>query len=163
MELGDVFGVPAHLLVVHAVVVLVPLTAVGAVAVAVSPWIRSRVGWLVAAGAVLDVLLVPLATGSGESLQERVGETRLVERHAEMGEQLLAWVLGLAVVSVAAMILARRPQRLPRSESTPWEISWLSVALVAATVLAATGALVQVVRIGHSGAEATWSDVRSPR
>lgn len=162
MELKDLFGIPAHPLIVHAVVVLVPLAALGAIAVVISPWVRSHIGWLVAATAVLDVLLVPLATGSGESLEERIDETALVETHAEMGEQLLPWVIALALVVCAFMVLARlSSMRSPGAPSPAWARPAVSIGLAVLTVIAASGALVQVARIGHSGAEASWSDVSS--
>jgi hypothetical protein len=163
MELNDIFGIPAHPLIVHAVVVLVPLAAIGAVAVVLSPWVRAHVGWLVAATAVLNVLLVPLATGSGESLEERVDETALVEKHTEIGEQLLPRVIALAVAIVAFMVFARVAARRPAGTPAPaWGAPWVNIVLVAVTVLAATGALVQVARIGHSGAKASWSDASGP-
>jgi hypothetical protein len=156
--MDTVGGIPAHPFIVHAVVVLVPLTAVGAVLVALVPWVRAHVGWLVAAGAVLDVVLAPLATSSGESLEERVRETGAMERHAEMGGQLTPWVVGLAIGAVAVMVLARATAGVNGS-SAPWAARWVSVLVAAVTIVAASGAMVQVVRIGHSGAEATWSNV----
>ena len=163
MEINSFFGIPAHPLIVHAVVVLVPLAALGAIAVVLSPWVRAHIGWLVAATAVLTVLLVPLATGSGEALEERVNETALVERHTEMGEQLLPWVIAVAVSVVAFMVLARMASR--RSAETPapvWASRTANIVIVAITVIAASGALVQVARIGHSGAKASWSGISSP-
>src|SRR4051794_17428461 len=128
MGLDNVFGVPAHPLIVHAVVVLVPLAALGAIAVVVSPWVRSHVAWLVAAVAAGNVLLVPLATGSGEFLEERVRETALVEAHAEMGEQLMPWVIALAVGMVAFLVLTRLSSRRSTQTSTPVLASrWLSI------------------------------------
>jgi hypothetical protein len=162
MDLDNIFGVPAHPLIVHAVVVLVPLAALGAIAAAFSPRVRRRYGWLVAVFAVLDVVLVPLATGSGESLEERVPETALVEKHTEMGEQLLPWVIGLAVGMVALMLLARVASHVgPAGRAPSPATRWVSILVAAVTVVAASGTLVQVVRIGHSGAEASWSDVGS--
>ena len=158
--MDNISGIPAHPLIVHAVVVLVPLTAVGAVLVAVWPWARSHVGWLVAAGAVLDVALVPLATRSGESLEERVPETALTEKHAEMGGQLTPWVIALAVGVVAVMVLARTVARSPGARPA-WAAPWLAMVVAGVTIVAASGAMVQVVRIGHSGAKASWSDVGS--
>lgn len=146
MELSNVFGVPVHPLLVHAVVVLVPLTATGALAAALIPGMRTRIGWIVAAGAALDVILVPLVTESGESLEARVAETSLVETHAEMGEQLLPWVIVLAAAFIAFMLSHRVERR------------WVSGILVAATAIAALGATVEVVLIGHSGARAAWAD-----
>ena len=158
--MDNISGIPAHPLIVHAVVVLVPLTAVGAVLVAVWPWARSHVGWLVAAGAVLDVALVPLATASGESLEERVPETALAEKHAEMGGQLTPWVIALAVGVVAVMVLARTVARSTGAHPA-WAAPWLAMVVAGVTIVAASGAMVQVVRIGHSGAKASWSDVGS--
>lgn len=163
MDLNNIMGIPAHPLIVHAVAVLVPLAAMGAIAAALSSWVRAHVGWLVAAGAAINVLLVPLATGSGESLEERVRETALVEKHTEMGEQLLPWVIALAIGTIAVMLLARAvAHRPPAAEVSPvWATRWVSLVVAAVTIVAATGALVQVARIGHSGAKATWSDARS--
>lgn len=158
--MDEIFGVPAHPLMVHAVVVLVPLTALGAVAAAWSRLARAHVGWLVAALALLDILLVPLATGSGEALEERVTETALVEEHTEMGEQLLPWVIALAVGIWGVMLLARAvAHRVPGPTTPVWAARWVSVVVIGVTLVAAAGTLVQVARIGHSGAEATWSDV----
>jgi hypothetical protein len=162
MEIDTFFGIPAHPLIVHAVVVLVPLAALGAIAVVFSPWVRAHVGWLVAATAVLDVLLGPLATGSGEALEERVDETALVERHTEMGEQLLPWVIVLAVSVVAFMVLAHLAARRSAETAAPvWAGRAARIAVVVVTVVAASGALVQVARIGHSGAKASWSSTSS--
>ncbi|MGZ5400908.1 MAG: DUF2231 domain-containing protein, partial [Nocardioides sp.] len=162
MEIDNLFGIPAHPLVVHAVVVLVPLAALGAIAVVISPWVRSHIGWLVVATAALNVLLVPLAAGSGESLEERIDETALVETHAEMGEQLLPWIIALALVLGVFMVLSRLASRPTSDTPSPvWTSRTVSLVVAAITVIAASGALVQVARIGHSGAEASWSDVRS--
>lgn len=158
--MDNITGIPAHPLVVHAVVVLVPLTAVGAVLVAVWPWARAHVGWLVAACAVLDVALVPLATSSGESLEERVPETALVEKHTEMGEQLTPWVIALAVGVVAVMVVARTVARSGNPRPA-WAAPWVAMVVAGVTIVAASGAMVEVVRIGHSGAKASWSDVGS--
>ena len=42
----EFFGLPLHPLVVHGAVVLVPLAALGTVAVVLSGWVRQRYGWL---------------------------------------------------------------------------------------------------------------------
>lgn len=164
MELSTIFGLPAHPLIVHSVVVLVPLVALGAIAIAVSPALRARYGSLLALVAVLNVALVPLATGSGEQLEEKVNETALVDKHTAMGEQLLPFVIALAV---ALAFLALRPRLLARfgeGAGTPrWGAQWVATGMVVVALLGSVGALVQVARIGHSGAQAAWSDVtKSP-
>lgn len=162
MEISSLFGLPAHPLIVHAVVVLVPLAAVGAIAVVLSTWVRGHIGWLVAACAVASALLVPLATGSGESLEEGVPQSALLEKHTQMGEQLLPWVLILTVGIVVAMALGHLLSRRSSVTAQPmWAQRWVAIAIAVVTIVGAAGTLVQVARIGHSGAKATWSDVGS--
>jgi hypothetical protein len=72
-------------------------------------------------------------------------------------------VIVLAVATIAVMVLARAVAR--RSDGAApapvWAARWVTVAVAVVTVVAASGAVVQVVRIGHSGAKASWSDVGS--
>jgi hypothetical protein len=165
MELSNLFGIPAHPLLVHAVVVLVPLTAIGAVISVLLPTMRARIGWIVALGAVANIILVPLVAGSGESLEERVQETALLEKHTEMGEQLFPWVILLAIAFVLFMLLHRSKAgrsgngSSDKTANKTLSAPWVATVLAVVTIVGAVGATVQVARIGHSGAEATWSDV----
>lgn len=138
-------GIPLHPLVVHAVVVLLPLAALGTIAIVLRPRWRDRYGVLVAGAAALATALVPVATSSGEALEKRVGNPG---EHAELGDTLIWFALPLLVLVVALVVLERRRTR---SVSTMRVVSTL--ALVAA--LATT---VQVVRIGDTGARAVWQD-----
>ena len=138
-------GLPVHPLVVHAVVVLLPLAVVGAVALAVRPaWLRPY-GPLIAGAAVLATVLMPVATSSGEALQERVGDPG---RHAELGDQLLWFSLPLTALLVALVYLDRRTDAAQRTVRVV-----TGLALVAALV-----AGVQTYRVGDSGARAAWGD-----
>src|SRR5690348_6266660 len=92
-------GLPAHVLLVHAVVVLVPLVAISVIAAAVSSRWRERLGSLPALAAVALVVLTPVTTSAGEWLQQRVPDTAKVRHHAELGDQLLPWVIALLVVA----------------------------------------------------------------
>ena len=76
MELKTLFGLPAHPLVIHAVVVLLPLAALGLVVVAAIPRARRHYAPVVLAGALVAMLSVLVATGSGEQLEERVDDSR---------------------------------------------------------------------------------------
>ena len=58
-------GLPVHALVVHGVVVLVPLAALGLIAIAVRPSWRKTYAPLVAILATVGLALVPVATKSG--------------------------------------------------------------------------------------------------
>jgi hypothetical protein len=108
---SEINGLPAHVLLVHAVVVLVPLAALLLVLVAVWPAARRRVALTAAVVAVVALLAVPLTTQAGEWLQRRVPPTPLVSQHVELGDGLLPWMLGLAVLAILIWgrpVLARR-------------------------------------------------------
>jgi uncharacterized membrane protein len=52
---SKIFGLPAHPLFVHIPIVLIPLAAIGAVAMAFSGHVRDRYGWLVLALGIVAV------------------------------------------------------------------------------------------------------------
>ncbi len=144
-------GIPLHPLVVHAVVVLIPLAAIGVIAIALVPKWRSRFGILVVGVAAFAAAMVPIATSTGEQLEERVGESDLLEKHAELGDAVLYTAIPLLVVAVALWWFGRRAQRGARVPR------WLNLLVPALAVVVAVAAIVQMVLVGHSGAEAVWS------
>ena len=149
-------GLPIHPLVVHAVEVIVPLAAVAVLLAAAWPRFRR---WAFALPLLLSLaalVLVPVATQSGEALEERVGETAALETHTQMGEQLLPWVIGLAAVAAALFYLTWRARRADGAPSGGAAPRWVALVLLAASLVLSTGTLVQAVRIGHSGATAVW-------
>ena len=154
--LDTVLGLPTHPLIVHATVVVVPTAAVAVLLAAVWPRFRAWAGWGPLALAVLAVVLTPLSTSSGESLEHRVGGSRLIEDHSHLADLLIWWVVPLAVLALALYwLLGSRGDRLQQRGRA------LSAVLVVLPVVVAVGTLVQVVLIGHSGAKAAWSDVDS--
>lgn len=69
-------GLPAHILLVHLVVVLIPAIALAVLLVAVWPAAR-RAAVPVAVLAILTAILVPVTAEAGEWLEHRVASTRL--------------------------------------------------------------------------------------
>lgn len=159
---STIFGLPLHPLIVHATVVLVPLAALAVAAAVVSPRFRRWAGPMPALLSLAALVLTPLSTASGENLEHSVPETALVERHAELGDQLIPFTIALFVLAAGFWWLDRRR----RTSGGPGAASRDRLRPVAALVgvvalLAAIGTGVQVVRIGHSGAEAAWSGTGS--
>ncbi len=70
----------------HAAVVLVPLAAIGTIAIAVWGAARRRIGWIVVVLGFAAFAFALLAQSSGEPLEEQVDETELAEEHGEAGE-----------------------------------------------------------------------------
>lgn len=149
-------GLPIHALLVHFIVVLAPLTAALAILCAVWPAARQRLVWLVLALAVVITGLTPLTTDSGEWLEHNIGESELVEKHAEMGDTMLYFALALLVAAILLVIAHVRAHR-----GTPLS-SALSGAIAVFVLLAGIATTVQVFRIGHSGAQSVWSDALTP-
>lgn len=161
MEIEELFGLPAHPLVVHAAVVLVPLAGVGAL-LCLSPRIRRHLGIAVFVIAVLGTLATALAQGSGEALEEQVDETELVEEHASMGDTLLPWVIVLDVALGGLLALDLRNRRssadADAAVDAPGWVKPTAIALSAIIAISAVGGTIRVIQIGHSGATATWDE-----
>lgn len=98
-------GLPLHVLVVHAVVVLVPLAALGALGSALWPSVRRHFGAAAVVIALVATALVPIATGSGENLEHRLGAEQLVHDHSEWGERMLPAMIVLLVTVLALVLL----------------------------------------------------------
>src|SRR4051794_38395489 len=100
--MSTINGLPAHVLLVHAIVVLLPLSAVLLVLTALWPAARRRLAGLNALLSLLVLVLVPITTEAGEWLENHVTESELVERHTELGDTAL-WV-ALPLAAMALMV-----------------------------------------------------------
>jgi hypothetical protein len=142
-------NLPWHPLVVHAVIVLGPLSALGAVLVALKGAWNRTYGWLVLIAAFVAAGSSVVAKESGERLASRVG---LPADHAQWGK----WVVistGLLFLCVAALWWLDRQHVEAR---TP-----LMKALAVVQIALAVVALLFVLLAGHSGATAVWGPIVS--
>ncbi|RKS80051.1 hypothetical protein CLV35_0470 [Motilibacter peucedani] len=168
----EVNGLPAHVLLVHVVVALVPLTGLLLLLSVFWPAARARIGVALPVLALVTLVSVPVTTHAGEWLEHRVDPDPLVERHAELGDQMLPWAIGLFVVSVLVWAAhrwslagsgtsahadpaARGATALRREGGFALP---LAAALAVLAVVATIGSVVTVYRIGDSGAKASWHD-----
>lgn len=152
-------GLPLHPLVVHAAVVLIPLSAVAAIAFAVSPRWRWLSRWPTAVMSVVVVALGFLATSSGEALQESSPALeRAVHEHAERGDAL-SWLLVVfaAVVLVGAWSLSGSTALASGKGAWESRIPALEKVMPLLLVLTSVAVLVLVVLVGDSGARAVWA------
>ncbi|MCT7367060.1 hypothetical protein A7G45_29785 [Mycolicibacterium llatzerense] len=145
--IGDL---PAHPLLVHAIVVLAPLTAVLTILCGVWTAARERLVWLTLALSVVTVVLTPFAIEAGEALIHQLPKSPVLREHAELGDTAIFFVIGLLVVSLALTSLHRWGTRLGDKE----KLARVVVAVLAVVVGVAT--IYQIVRIGHTGARAVW-------
>jgi uncharacterized membrane protein len=143
-------GLPVHPLVVHAAVVLVPLTALGLLVMALWPRFSRSLGWLVALGGLVAAGSAAVAKVSGEALAERVGEPGF--DHADLGEVMPILAAGLLVVVVLLWLVDRSA---PAEGRAPRRALRIAVAVLAGLVAVAN--LVWIYRVGDSGAKSVWS------
>ena len=167
----ELFGLPAHPLLVHAPVVLVPLTVLAAVAYSLVPPARRRIGWLLvllslaAAGAAFG------ATQSGEEFAASLGGVNpTIAQHQEYGETLRNFAILVAVVAVVLVVVdrARRkrsgltfaddgsPHTYARARSGGMVLGAVSIVLTIGLLGLSGAAGYYVIRAGHSGAEMVW-------
>jgi hypothetical protein len=156
-------GLPAHVLFVHFVVVMVPLTALLLVVCVLWPAAQRRFGIVTPIMSFVTLVAVPLTTHSGEWLAHRIDRDPLVRAHAQRGDELLVWSLATFVVST--LWWATHSDRVTgwmRSRTRRFDAMTanrtVAVILVVLAIVVSAGAMVQVYRIGDSGAKAAWHD-----
>ncbi|MCX4386843.1 hypothetical protein OG777_07870 [Micromonospora peucetia] len=155
----EIMGLPVHVLVVHAVVVLVPLLALLSAAYVALPRFRSRLDWAVALLAVAAPLSAFVAVESGEELTDAFVARGMqgpildqILEHSGYGDVLFRWVLPLAVATLLLLVVTSGHPRVPKLPS--WVTPVLSVVVVALGVVS----LIYVYLTGHSGSEAVWGN-----
>lgn len=157
-------GLPLHPLVVHFVVVLIPFAALFAVLGVVWPAARRKLGIITPIIAALALTFTPIATSAGESLEETTPPSAVLDRHTELGDQMIYWAAPLFVFAF-----------LWWAFTSPWfrESVWVNDRAPALThgrtqvaiariigvvlVIVSVGAVIWVYRIGDAGAQAVWS------
>ena len=174
MEIGTLFNLPAHPLIVHIPVIGIPLMVLAVIAYMVVP---SKPTWLFWASGILTTIVAiatVAAAGSGEQLEEMLPQadqgSTLVSRHAALGEQTEFIVLAFAGVALAYLALDwwRRRRgtdasgiQISRIHLRATSVNRLLTVLLAAAIIAGSAATVWDVRTGHAGAKSSWEDVVS--
>lgn len=158
-------NLPIHPLLVHFTVVLVPLSALLLVVSLCWPAAHRRLGIVTPAVALTSLVLVPLTTHAGEWLEHQTPHDPLVRIHAELGDQLIYWSTGVFLASLAWWVLHQPKIRewwnARRRPALPLVGRGLAVGIAFVGVILAVGSVVQVYRIGDSGAAAVWAHTTS--
>jgi hypothetical protein len=160
MELN---GLPLHPLVVHAAVILGPVTALTAVAYAVLPGWRWLIRWPMVALAVATVGTVFVARLAGEALYEDrfSGATgALAEQisvHEDRGTTLLWVSLAFLIIAVVAALTVGGPSALATGAGArDSRGAAVTVGVLALVVIGALALLVMTVLTGDAGSRAVW-------
>lgn len=146
------YGLPVHPLMVHATVVIVPMAALVVLLASVSKRFRTWAGVVPMLLSLIGLILVPLSTSTGETLEKHVAPSALLEKHTQLADGLLPWMIALLVIAVVIYGI----QRWVASGHSIGRAIMVGVAVLA--IAGTAGTTVQVARIGHSGAKAAWAD-----
>jgi len=148
-------GLPAHILLVHAIVVLLPLACALLVVTAAWPAARQHLAGFNALLAIGVLALVPITTDAGEWLERRVPETALLRDHTELGDTALWVAVPVAVIAPAIWWRGREAGATRRAFLAP-RSSAISVIVLVVAVATAGIAVYDVYRTGDSGSKAAW-------
>ena len=140
-------GLPVHILVVHAVVGLGPLCALGTIVAAASRTWFERLSTALVVLLTVALLSAVVARQSGFELRDsrNLGGTELT-RHMHLGTWVPLVMLGYWLVFVGWVWADRRRGR----DDT------LTKALMVLSVIAAVGSTVLIVLTGDAGSRAVW-------
>ena len=147
-------GLPLHPLAVHAVVALIPLSALLGVLFAV-PRTRSWARWPLPAVAVFAATATFVARESGEALRAVGGQNAagiggpvadLIDEHQQASTVLFVLVITYAVAAVAALLVTR-------TSVTGTPAHGLAAVLVVVALLMSFWSY----RVGDLGARAVWN------
>jgi hypothetical protein len=176
VRITSIFGLPAHVFLVHVPVILVPLVSAGTVLM-LWPSMRRRFGWALVALAGVALVATVLATESGKALRRYVIRTSLVRQHTRLGGNLTVWAVLLFGLVAAVVVWDHVSRsRLDAESDGPGGVATkegggcdatratvvrgIALTLGVLSVIVAAMSTYWVYRIGHTGAKATWSTVQ---
>jgi uncharacterized membrane protein len=147
-------GLPSHVLFVHFLVVLVPLTALLEIVCAVSSAVRrGHTAWLTLILAAVTTVLTPITTDAGEWLYDlRRHPDPILQEHAERGGWLIYFSVGLFLVAVALAVLHVAERRSDKRRS------WAATTVAVLAVVVGVSSMIQLYRIGDTGAQSVWGN-----
>ncbi|KAA0918174.1 DUF2231 domain-containing protein [Dietzia sp. ANT_WB102] len=155
-------GLPAHILLLHSVIVLAPIAGLGGILYALRPTWRRVLQWPVTILAVLVAGLTILTANAGEALEHALPGSRLIREHAEQGQllEIAAEIFAAVVIVLFVLTWPRMASVVPFLDKVGAH-RWLVLTVRIFAVLAGVFLIYQTVVTGHTGAQATWSDWRT--
>jgi hypothetical protein len=174
--MDEFLGLPAHPLMVHIPVAMLPLAAIGVAVMLVRRAWYERYKWAVLAVGAIGTVGAIIATSTGEELEHRIGEVegreavRGIHEHAEAGDLArtlaIVFFVALAAYVLVPWFLDRRGASAPdgidaaaAAAAPKTQPAWLRPVLMAFVALAAVASMVSIIEAGHSGASRAWEDL----
>jgi hypothetical protein len=149
-------GVPLHPLVVHAVVVLTPITGLLAIALLVPRW-RWLLRWPLAVAAVGGAVATWLASTTGDDLKHRLNlHSAMLDKHEMWAGRLQAGMWVMAALAVVALLVLPFHSPIGAGTDRPARIGVLTRPLLVVLPLVGIAVLALVYLTGDAGAHLVW-------
>ena len=148
------FGLPAHPLIVHAPVVLLPIAAIFAAIVAIHSGFRMRFGRAVLLLTAVATVSTFVARQSGEGMFQLMNESPPIAKHQDLANTTMLMALGFLVLLGLLIWVAERAVRTGGKPA-----SWAMPTLTGLTILMAVLSTIWMVRTGHEGAKVNWETI----
>ena len=150
--MNEINGLPAHILLVHIVVIVLPLAAGAAILGSVWPRAQRKFTFLTPLAALGGLIAVPLTINAGQFLAQQLGgeASPALERHITLAGRVLPLAIALFVVTAAQwaylqFVTVRR--------------RWLTVVIAVVVIVVSAATAVQVILTGDAGSQAAWGGV----
>lgn len=140
-----IWDIPAHPLIVHAPVVLIPVTAFLSIFVVANRRLSRRFGPLILLSSGAAAVSALVASQTGKALQYELGYE--VVQHANFGHRVWWFSLAAFVALLGLWLIDRSSRRSRRFDGNLLAIAVLVFGLLATF---------WVIRAGHTGAELVW-------
>ncbi len=147
-----VFGLPTHILLLHAAVAGIPLVCLTTILVAARPKWRARFGIANAIFAIVMVGITYATDLAGQALYNHANTylQKAAVQHRSLGLTLVWFVGAVAVFAIALVVVDRAGYA--EHHATTVTVAALAIAVSAVCI-------VQCIRVGDSGARAVWGGI----
>jgi uncharacterized membrane protein len=155
------FDLPAHPLLIHAPIVLLPIAAIATVVLAAKPAWRARASWWMVGALFVIVVLLFGAKQSGEALIEAYDRANGagavdISKHQDLAETTFLMTLAWFAVFGLLTVLERVERvRVGFLEAVASNMTARQAIAVVAAVLGFL-ATVWLIRTGHEGSRSVW-------
>jgi uncharacterized membrane protein len=149
-----VHGMPAHVLLLHFVVVLVPLTALLEMVCGLWPAVRrSLLLWLTLILASITMVLTPITANAGLWLYDLTADpSPILREHAARGSTMIYFSAALLAVAIGLVLLRVTERRSEKRRAVSHIVVGIMVLVVGIS------SMIQVYRVGDAGGQSVWDE-----
>jgi uncharacterized membrane protein len=167
--MDQISGLPAHPLLVHIPVAMLPLAAFGVIILLARKAWYERYRWAVLFVGGVGTIGAILAASSGEGLEKQMRAKEGAEALREIHDHVEAGDLARALAIVFFVVLAlyvvgpwyldrRNAQAAAAGRPERDAPRWMRPVLMVAVAITAVASMVTIINAGHSGASRAWEE-----